>query len=201
MLHTGLAAWAILPEPPVVLPAQQVIQVSMVAPTVIKQDFTIQSVEVAKERLSVPPQEKGMVKQDKEQRSVEEKKDKNKETKQKISSMQPQTKLTSGLQSADASQQESAVTEPVAASYLKNQPPKYPISALKNKQQGTVLLEIKVSVEGEPRSVIIEKSSGFEMLDEAAIAAVKQWKFIPARRGSSVVEANVIVPIKFKLNS
>jgi protein TonB len=184
ILHTGLAAWAMMPEPPAAMPEQQVIQVNMVAPTVIKQDVT--PTPVKKEISKVPPKETGMAKVEPEQ---------------EIHKTQAQTKLTSGLQSEEASDLESAITEPVAASYLKNQPPKYPASARKTKQQGTVLLEIRVSSQGDAKSVAVEKSSGFEVLDEAAIEAVKQWKFIPARRGSSVVEANVIVPIEFKINS
>lgn len=201
MLHTGLAAWAMMPEPPVAIPAQQIIQVSMVAPTVIQNDSTAKPVEVKKETAKVLPKEQGMVKVEPEQKPIEEKKVEKKEVQEKITSTQTQTNLTSGLQSSDATAQESAITEPVPASYLKNQPPKYPMSARRNKQQGMVLLEVKVSAEGSPKSVKVEKSSGFDTLDNAALAAVKKWKFVPARRGSAIVEADVIVPIEFKINS
>jgi periplasmic protein TonB len=202
LLHSGLAAWAMMPEPPVAIPAQQVVQVSMVAPTTIKQDITPKPVsEVTKDAPKAPPKEKGMVKVEPEHKPLEKKKAEKKEEKKKLENNQAQTKLTSGLQSADATDQESAITEPVPASYLKNQPPKYPLSARKSKQQGVVLLEVRVSTDGRPKSVGIQKSSGVEALDVAALEAVKSWQFVPARRGSSVVEASVIVPIEFKLNS
>lgn len=202
VLHTSIAAWAMMPTPPVAMPAQQIIQISMVAPTTIKQDVSQKPVVEMKKKLTkTPPKETGMVKVEEQQPITEKKEIEKKEVKEKIASTQAQTNLTSGLQASDALLQESAITEPVAASYLKNQPPRYPSSARKRKQQGTVMLEIQVSVEGSPKAVKVEKSSGFDTLDKAALSAVKKWKFVPARRGSSVVEASVIVPIVFKINS
>jgi protein TonB len=200
MIHTGIAAWAMMPEKPIAIPQQQIIQVSMVAPTVVKQEATFEpEPELKKEISEIPPKEVGMVKIEQEKKPIVKVKEKVEQ--KEVVNEQSQTNLTSGLQSPDALSQESAVTEPVAASYLKNPPPKYPVLARKNKQQGTVLLDIQVSVEGEPKSVKIEKSSGFDTLDEAALDAVKKWKFVPARRGSSLVEAGVIIPIEFRINS
>lgn len=203
ILHSGIAAWAMMPEQPIAIPQQQIIQISMVAPTVIKQDVAPKPVEeIKQETPKTPPKEKGMVKIKPEQQPVENKTvDKQEVEPQKMANIQTQTQLTSGLQSANASDKESAITEPVAASYLKNQPPKYPASARRHKQQGTVLLEIQVSTEGSPKAIRVEKSSGFDVLDDAALVAVKQWQFMPARRGSRAVEASVIVPIIFKINS
>jgi protein TonB len=36
-------------------------------------------------------------------------------------------------------------------------------------------------------------------LDDAALAAVQNWRFVPAKRGSVAVEGWVNVPIEFKL--
>ena len=38
-----------------------------------------------------------------------------------------------------------------------------------------------------------------QRLDRAAEDAVARWRFVPARRGESAVEAWVLVPIVFKL--
>ncbi|WP_122235428.1 TonB family protein, partial [Pseudomonas coronafaciens] len=40
---------------------------------------------------------------------------------------------------------------------------------------------------------------GVPALDEAAQAAVRQWTFIPAKRGDTPVEGWVNVPLAFKL--
>ena len=52
--------------------------------------------------------------------------------------------------------------------------------------------------EGDPKSVQIRKSSGFDRLDEAALNAVRRWRFVPARRGNVAIAAQVIVPINFR---
>ena len=47
--------------------------------------------------------------------------------------------------------------------------------------------------------VEIKKSSGFRLLDQAAIKAVRHWKFQPGRIGDLPVESKVEIPIKFSL--
>jgi TonB family protein len=86
------------------------------------------------------------------------------------------------------------------AEYLKNPAPEYPAHAKRRGMQGTVMLEVGVSKEGLARSVEIIQSSGFTMLDESAKRAVSKWNFIPAKRGDEIIEAQVIVPIEFRLD-
>jgi len=52
---------------------------------------------------------------------------------------------------------------------------------------------------GSAENVQIKQSSGFARLDEAAAAAVRQWRFVPARRGAEPIAASVMVPIVFRL--
>jgi protein TonB len=85
------------------------------------------------------------------------------------------------------------------ATYLRNPPPRYPLIARRNGEQGTVTLRVLVSREGLPASVDIERTSGFPPLDHAAREAVRSWRFAPARRGAQAVEAWVLVPIVFRL--
>lgn len=93
-----------------------------------------------------------------------------------------------------------AVTPPTHdAAYLRNPPPRYPIIARRNGEQGTVTLRVLVTREGLPASVSVEKTSGSDHLDSAALETVKTWRFMPARRGDQPVEAWVLVPIVFKL--
>ncbi len=66
---------------------------------------------------------------------------------------------------------------------------------------GKVMLRVQVSAQGLSDSVAVDQSSGHEILDEAAVEAVKQWRFIPAKRGETPVASSVIVPIIFNLTS
>jgi periplasmic protein TonB len=94
-----------------------------------------------------------------------------------------------------------AVTAPsFNAAYLRNPPPRYPVSARRNGEQGTVTLRVFVTREGVPATVTLHTTSGSSALDQAAVEAVKGWRFMPARQGSEPVEAWVLVPIVFKLD-
>ncbi len=86
------------------------------------------------------------------------------------------------------------------AAYLHNPRPAYPPLSRRLGEEGRVLLRVRVSTEGQPVAVDLEKSSNFERLDDAARAAVSRWRFIPARRGNEAVEGAVIVPIVFRLD-
>lgn len=85
------------------------------------------------------------------------------------------------------------------AAYLRNPSPAYPAAARRNGEEGTVTLRVLVSIEGAPREVTLERSSGSGILDAAALATVKTWRFVPARRGGEAHEAWVLVPIVFRL--
>ncbi|NDF12343.1 MAG: energy transducer TonB [Proteobacteria bacterium] len=196
MLHSGLAAWAMKPEAPSVWPEQQIIQVSMVAPSIVKQEAQ-PIIEEAVEALPVPPKETGMVKAKEEKKpQIRKKQEKPQEEVKK----QTETKHTSGLESPDSQLLTSAITKPVSADYLQNPPPSYPERARQRREQGTVMVDVLVGVDGEARSVEVMRSSGHPMLDDAALSAVRHWRFLPARRGSERVEANVVVPVEFKIN-
>ncbi|YCH28629.1 energy transducer TonB [Pseudomonas sp. D2-5] len=82
---------------------------------------------------------------------------------------------------------------------LGNPPPEYPSLALRRRWEGSVTLSIRVLPNGRAGSVEVTRSSGREQLDEAAIAAVKGWKFIPAKRGGTPVEGFAVQTIDFKL--
>ena len=85
------------------------------------------------------------------------------------------------------------------ADYLRNPAPAYPPLARRNGEQGRVLLRVLVAPDGSAQEVLVNVSSGHPRLDEAALAAVRQWRFVPARLGRDAVEAWVIVPIAFAL--
>jgi len=66
-------------------------------------------------------------------------------------------------------------------------------------EHGKVMLRVYVSAQGRAERVEVRTSSGSQRLDQAARAAVEQWKFVPARQGDDPVAAWVIVPITFVL--
>jgi protein TonB len=85
------------------------------------------------------------------------------------------------------------------AGYLHNPPPKYPAMSRRLGEQGRILLRVMVSADGAAVSVALQASSGSSRLDEAALDAVRRWRFVPAKRGVQAVSASVVVPIKFSL--
>lgn len=85
--------------------------------------------------------------------------------------------------------------------YLHNPAPEYPQLSQRAGEEGRVLMRVVVSAEGLPASVEVLTSSGFERLDKAAVAAVKQWRFEPARKGSQAITAAVNVPLSFTLKN
>lgn len=87
------------------------------------------------------------------------------------------------------------------AAYLRNPPPRYPLTARRNGDEGTVMLRVLVTTEGTAARVELDRTSGSASLDGAALEAVRNWRFVPARRGSQNVEDWVRVPVVFRLES
>jgi periplasmic protein TonB len=87
------------------------------------------------------------------------------------------------------------------ADYLNNPPPVYPALSRRMGEEGKVVLRVFVNEEGLPAKVELRTPSGFSRLDSVALETVRQWKFVPARRGDQAVAAWVLVPISFSLRS
>ena len=86
-----------------------------------------------------------------------------------------------------------------SAAYLRSPAPGYPLASRRAGEQGTVMLRVRVSPDGFATRVAVERSSGSQHLDAAALEAVKAWRFTPARRGAEAVESWMLVPIVFRL--
>jgi protein TonB len=94
------------------------------------------------------------------------------------------------------------VTPPVLdADYLENPPPIYPVLSRRLGEQGRVVLRVLVDPAGRAQEIQVRGSSGHARLDDAALQAVRRWKFLPARRGAEAVAAWVLIPISFRLDS
>lgn len=85
------------------------------------------------------------------------------------------------------------------ADYLDNPRPPYPSLSRRMGEQGRVVLRVHVAPDGAAGEVLLATSSGSPRLDESALATVRRWKFVPARRGAEPVAAWVLVPIAFTL--
>jgi len=95
---------------------------------------------------------------------------------------------------------EEPITEAIGnAAYLNNPPPDYPAFAQRQGWEGKVLLRVHVLASGKPDKVEIKQSSGRKTLDESALAAVRNWTFIPSKRGNTAIDGWATVPIEFKL--
>lgn len=81
--------------------------------------------------------------------------------------------------------------------------PEYPAFAIKTGLQGSVVLEVDVYSDGTLGKIKVKKSlmPGPNGLDEAAINAVKKWKFQPGKSGGKPVDTTVIIPIDFTLTN
>ena len=77
--------------------------------------------------------------------------------------------------------------------------PDYPAFARRLGHEGRVVIRIQVLSSGAVAAASIERSSGFAVLDEAALATIKRWRFRPAQRAGQPVDATLNVPITFKL--
>lgn len=87
------------------------------------------------------------------------------------------------------------------AAYLHNPDPAYPEASRRIGEEGRVVLRVLVSPGGEANQVEIHTSSGSSRLDQAAMAAVKRWRFEPARQSGGAIAAWVLVPISFHLDA
>ena len=77
--------------------------------------------------------------------------------------------------------------------------PSYPSSALRQGIQGTTLLKVHVLIDGRVGDVIVQQSAGHPDLDEAAVDAVRRWRFEAARRGNDPVAMWVLLPVEFQI--
>ena len=76
--------------------------------------------------------------------------------------------------------------------------PEYSDEARQAKYQGTVVLWCVIGPDGHVHGVRVQRSLGLG-LDERAIAAVKTWKFDPARKDGHAVSVQINVEVNFRL--
>jgi periplasmic protein TonB len=78
---------------------------------------------------------------------------------------------------------------------FRNRPPAFPVEAEMRGQHGTVVVVIHVSENGIATGAEVTQSSGVEALDQAAIAAVRKWRFHPAMQAGRTIPFDM--PFRF----
>jgi TonB family protein len=86
-----------------------------------------------------------------------------------------------------------------AQPHSSNRSPDYPADALQERRQGTAVVRILISREGNVVQAEIYTSSGTPSLDESALTAVRRWRFAPARRDGIAIEQKALAPVPFRI--
>jgi len=83
--------------------------------------------------------------------------------------------------------------------YKENPSPLYPKIARRRGYEGRTVLRVEVLESGSVGQLEIASSSGFEVLDNAALQSVKGWRFFPGKRNGTKIRQWVMVPVRFSL--
>ena len=79
-----------------------------------------------------------------------------------------------------------------------NMQPAYPDTARANKESGAVVIDAVVTADGKVKRVKLDRSSGFDDLDNAAANVVRNWKFVPATDNGVATEGSTKVQVVFQ---
>lgn len=87
------------------------------------------------------------------------------------------------------------------ARLAQSMPPVYPRVAREEGWEGIVVLRVRLHKDGNPEDVSVQKTSGHDVLDQAAIKAIYGWSFVTARDGNIPIPSLVDIPVRFDLTS
>jgi len=91
------------------------------------------------------------------------------------------------------------VSEPIQqAQLIARFEPRYPPLALQTRKEGTVVLHAIISRDG--RIAALEVVSGSPWFDQAALEAVRQWRYRPTYLGGEPVEVETTITVIFRLS-
>jgi protein TonB len=76
----------------------------------------------------------------------------------------------------------------------------YPTASVRQREQGTVVLNVLVDVDGHVQRIEVSRSSGHRRLDDAAREAVQRARFLPVLIDGNAQPAWGLVPIEFRLD-
>lgn len=84
---------------------------------------------------------------------------------------------------------------------ISGSPPRYPVECRRRKEQGVVELLLILGTDGRVETISVGKSSGFARLDDAALGAVRRWRWAPTMRDGAPVKVRGVVEIPFVLTT
>lgn len=85
------------------------------------------------------------------------------------------------------------------ADYLSNPKPPYPPMSKRLGEQGKAIIRVLIGADGLPQKAELRQSSGFERLDQSALATVMKWRYAPGKRDGVAEAMWFSVPISFVL--
>ncbi|RYX96224.1 MAG: energy transducer TonB [Comamonadaceae bacterium] len=85
------------------------------------------------------------------------------------------------------------------ADYLQNPRPAYPAISRRLGEQGKSVIRVLIGTDGLPQRGEIGRSSGFDRLDQAAMASVMKWRFVPGKRNGVPEAMWFNVPVNWVL--
>lgn len=83
---------------------------------------------------------------------------------------------------------------------VKDVPPKYPEDARKRRDSGTVVMELVIDTEGQVKAVRVVDAPPSEELTQAAVEAVRQWRYEPTAKDGRPVPILLTVTVRFRLS-
>lgn len=78
--------------------------------------------------------------------------------------------------------------------------PPYPAQAQERGIEGEVVLKLEVLSDGRVGDIFVVTSSGFPLLDDAALAVVKNWTFYPATQEGHPISSTRQVRVPFEMS-
>jgi protein TonB len=85
------------------------------------------------------------------------------------------------------------------ADYLNNPKPPYPPLSKRMGEQGKVVIRTLIGADGIAQDASIHQSSGFDRLDQAALATARRWRYVPGKRAGVAEAMWFNVPFNFVL--
>jgi protein TonB len=80
-------------------------------------------------------------------------------------------------------------------------PPPYPVEARLRGIEGRTVVRVSIAADGSVTDAKVEVSSGYAILDKAAVDYAKTRRFIPARLDNVPVATTVLHPVSFGLGT
>ncbi len=184
-IHAGVIMVADEPDTSIVLPGQTG---SMLAVRII-----------AEKKLAPVPIKKPLYKNSKQPEKVLQKKTSTSNNKAARPNKQPQTALPAENATTQANNQQAQAK---VVSLLINELRQYfvyPRLARKRNWQGKVLLAMQITPAGTVRNIRLTKSSGYPILDQAALKAMQQVETLPAMKNILQTDLDIEIPVLYQL--